>query len=191
MKHFDYNVVKIKNKEGNFVAIPALHGKTLYETAVEHGFTGTVDDWFELLIGDGWVGALQNFKAEYDAYVSQNEAKIAEIEARKINGHIFNSDITLSPADIGAAKSDLTNVSTIDFVNAANAAGFEQSSVSAVNTVFNDDGTITETSSNGDVKVTTFNSDGSITERYTLASGSVITKTIVFNSDGSITETLS
>lgn len=61
--------------------------------------------------------------------------------------------------------------------------GFE-----TMDTVFNDDGSITETNSVGDTLVTTFNDDGSITETFTGVSGFVLTKTTTFNSDGSISE---
>ncbi len=63
--------------------------------------------------------------------------------------------------------------------------GFE-----AGTTVFNSDGSITETGTTG-TKVTTFGSDGSITETFTGTSGMVIVKTTVFNSDGSISTTIS
>lgn len=56
-------------------------------------------------------------------------------------------------------------------------------------TVFNVDGSITETNPDGDTKVTTFNVDGSISEVFT--SGLVsIEKLTTFNVDGSITEEL-
>jgi len=56
-------------------------------------------------------------------------------------------------------------------------------------TVFNPDGSITETS--GDVIVTTvFNPDGSITETR-VSPKSTVTKTTVFNPDGSISEVIS
>lgn len=58
--------------------------------------------------------------------------------------------------------------------------GFE-----AATTVFNSDGSITATSSDGTL-VTVFNADGSITETFTATDGKVIVKTIVFNEDGSI-----
>ena len=57
-------------------------------------------------------------------------------------------------------------------------------------TVFNNDGSITETNEDGDTLVTTFNQDGSIVETFTSGS-QVIVKTTVFNQDGSITETIS
>lgn len=57
-------------------------------------------------------------------------------------------------------------------------------------TVFNDDGSISETYADG-VLVTVFNADGSITETFTATSGEVITKTTTFNSDGSISEVIS
>ncbi len=62
--------------------------------------------------------------------------------------------------------------------------GFE-----AKTTVFNDDGSITETDGSGYVKKTTFNSDGSITETLSGSDSTLIaTKTTTFHSDGSITE---
>ena len=57
-------------------------------------------------------------------------------------------------------------------------------------TVFNNDGSITETNQDGDTLVTTFNSNGSITETFTSGT-QVITKTTTFNSDGTITEVIS
>ena len=56
-------------------------------------------------------------------------------------------------------------------------------------TVFNPDGSITETNGDGDTMVAVFNEDGTITETFT--SGVVsISKTTTFNPDGSITEVL-
>ena len=57
-------------------------------------------------------------------------------------------------------------------------------------TVFNANGTITETNQDGDTLTTTFNNDGSITERF-VSGTQVITKTTTFNNDGSITEVIS
>lgn len=56
-------------------------------------------------------------------------------------------------------------------------------------TVFNADGSISETYQDGSVKKTVFNSNGSITE--TFRSGTqTMTKTTTFNDDGSITEAI-
>lgn len=63
--------------------------------------------------------------------------------------------------------------------------GFEENT-----TVFNDDGSITETNALSETKVTTFNSDGSISEVFTNKDGLQIGKKTLFNSDGSITEEL-
>ncbi len=57
-------------------------------------------------------------------------------------------------------------------------------------TVFNNDGSITETNQDGDTLKTIFNANGSITERFTSGSQR-ITKTTTFNNDGSITEVIS
>ena len=59
----------------------------------------------------------------------------------------------------------------------------------ANDTVFNVDGSITETNSNGEVLTTVFNDDGSITE--TFVGEKTITKTTRFNEDGSIAEVIS
>ena len=56
-------------------------------------------------------------------------------------------------------------------------------------TVFNDDGSITETNGAGQTKTTTFNEDGSITEVF--VGEKTITKTTIFNEDGSISEVVS
>lgn len=57
-------------------------------------------------------------------------------------------------------------------------------------TVFNPDGSITETNGEGETLVTTFNSDGSITETFTNKNSVKISKKTSFLSDGSIKEEL-
>lgn len=59
----------------------------------------------------------------------------------------------------------------------------------AKDTVFNADGSTTETTSKGETLTTTFNDDGSITE--TFVGEKTITKTTKFNNDGSISEVIS
>lgn len=56
-------------------------------------------------------------------------------------------------------------------------------------TVFNLDGSITETNQDGDTKTTVFNPDGSIVESFT-SGGVEMTKTTIFNPDGSIEEAI-
>ena len=56
-------------------------------------------------------------------------------------------------------------------------------------TVFNSDGSITETNSEGETLTTVFRADGSIVE--TFVGEKTITKTTIFNSDGSISEVIS
>lgn len=62
--------------------------------------------------------------------------------------------------------------------------GFE-----SMNTVFNADGSITETNAAGQTKTTVFNADGSITE--TFVGEKTITKTTTFDENGNVTEVLS
>lgn len=59
----------------------------------------------------------------------------------------------------------------------------------AKTTVFNADGSITETNGNGETLTTTFNTDGSITE--TFVGSKTISTTTTFNDDGSIINTIS
>jgi hypothetical protein len=56
----------------------------------------------------------------------------------------------------------------------------------AKTTVFNDDGSITETNSKGETLRVVFNADGSITE--TFVGEKTLVKTTRFNSDGTISE---
>lgn len=62
--------------------------------------------------------------------------------------------------------------------------GFE-----AKNTVFNADGSITETNANSETKTTTFNPNGTITEVF--VGQKTITKTTTFLTNGNIQEELS
>lgn len=61
--------------------------------------------------------------------------------------------------------------------------GFEEKT-----TVFNSDGSITETFSDGSTKTTVFNSDGSLTETFT--GEKTIVKITSFNPDGSVSEVI-
>ena len=56
-------------------------------------------------------------------------------------------------------------------------------------TVFNTNGSITETNGKNEKLTTTFNADGSITE--TFVGSKTITKKTTFNADGSISEVIS
>lgn len=68
----------------------------------------------------------------------------------------------------------------VDIINA-------QDEIATCNTVFNTDGSITETLGNGKVRTTVFNSNGSITQTTTNGDGTKIILTTTFNADGSIT----
>lgn len=56
-----------------------------------------------------------------------------------------------------------------------------------VTTVFNEDGSITETNALGEVCTTTFNADGSITETF-VANGQTMIKQTIFEPSGAIRE---
>jgi hypothetical protein len=42
-------IITIKDKDGNLIDIPALQGKTAYQYAKEQGFTGTEDEFGNIL----------------------------------------------------------------------------------------------------------------------------------------------
>lgn len=81
-------------------------------------------------------------------------------------------------------KTSVRNGTPLNRANMMSLQGFE-----AKTTVFNADGSITETNSVGHTKTTVFRADGTITE--TFVGEKTIAKTTSFNSDGSITETIS
>lgn len=60
----------------------------------------------------------------------------------------------------------------------------------ACDTVFNEDGSITETYDTG-ILITTFPESGDVIETFTATEGQRITKTTSFNKDGSISEVIS
>jgi hypothetical protein len=57
-------------------------------------------------------------------------------------------------------------------------------------TIFNPDGTITETNQEGHSKTMKFNSDGTITETF-IGEEKTIEKTFIFEADGTVTEVIS
>lgn len=59
----------------------------------------------------------------------------------------------------------------------------------AKDTIFNSDGSITETNSKGETLTTTFNDDGTITQKF--VGKKTITKTTIFNTNGGISEVIS
>ena len=87
--------------------------------------------------------------------------------------------------DIVAKPGTITEIGTI--VNRS--LLMEMQGFSANETVFNPDGSITETNADLDTKVTVFNPDGSITETFT-SDGISIAKKTTFNADGSISEVM-
>ena len=61
----------------------------------------------------------------------------------------------------------------------------------SVTTVFNDNGSITETYADNSTMTTIFNDDGSITQVFNGVSGATITKQTMFKANGNIEEVIS
>lgn len=101
---------------------------------------------------------------------------------------VGNDDGSISLKDVTTYQQEGDTFGAGDMNKLAAAVnGFE-----AKNTVFNGDGSITETDALSNVKHTVFNADGSITETLTNSDAVLIaTKTTAFNSDGSIAESVS
>ena len=113
-----------------------------------------------------WANAKVALKAYFDTFY--NKVIIANTLTETTTGKALD-------ATQGKALNDLVS----------NISGFSDKT-----TVFDADGSITETREDGSVFVTSFHADGSITE--TLTKGSIVKKkTTTFNANGSISEVIS
>jgi hypothetical protein len=107
----------------------------------------------------------------------------ADSTLKLLSGETVLSEVTIEG---GAAETVSTNLESAINDLSDSVASRTQTKT----TVFNSDGSITETLADGRKKNTVFNADGSITETLSKADGTVIwTNKTVFNADGSITET--
>ena len=73
---FNHNAVKIKNQNGEYEAMPALKGESVYDIAVRNGYIGTEDDFIKDLLSDGWVttcARLETEKANKSEVYNKNE----------------------------------------------------------------------------------------------------------------------
>ena len=70
-------MIKVRDKDGNIIDIPALNGESAYNTAVKNGFVGTEAEWIESLKGEkGEIGKTPIKGVDY-----WTEADIAEIQS--------------------------------------------------------------------------------------------------------------
>ena len=81
-KKLKTSIAKIKNASGEFEPMAALVGQSPYELAVAAGFEGTEEEWLELQIGNGWVGAFQDLQ-KADEAMQEVIDKIPETYATK------------------------------------------------------------------------------------------------------------
>lgn len=150
MKRFNYNAVKIKDKDGNWTSIPALRGANMYTTAVEYGFEGTEEDWFKLITGKD---------------VTPDIIGAADIRLTNVD----KDDFTAKAIEAGFATSAVLATHTT-FNEDGSITEIDDTGIKT--TTFNEDGSVTEfyDRPNGEqiTKVTTFNEDGSIHETVTV-----------------------
>lgn len=70
-------MIKVRDKDGNIIDIPALNGESAYNIAVKNGFVGTEQEWLESLKGEkGEIGRTPVKGQDY-----WTEADIAEIQS--------------------------------------------------------------------------------------------------------------
>ena len=70
-------MIKVRDKDGNIIDIPALNGESAYNIAVKNGFVGTEAEWIESLKGKkGEIGKTPIKGVDY-----WTEADIAEIQS--------------------------------------------------------------------------------------------------------------
>lgn len=48
-------LIRAKDKDGNYIDIPALRGESAYNIAVKNGFVGTEAEWLDSLIGENGI----------------------------------------------------------------------------------------------------------------------------------------
>ena len=71
------SLIRIRDKSGNYIDIPALQGESAYDIAVRSGYTGTEQEWLESLKGEkGEIGRTPVKGQDY-----WTEADIAEIQS--------------------------------------------------------------------------------------------------------------
>lgn len=93
----NYNIVMVKNANGEWEGFPALKGESVYDIAVRHGYADGEDKFIEDIISDGWVNAvldLQNEKA------NRNEVYGKEDTLTDTTKTHFGLDISAGPDDI-------------------------------------------------------------------------------------------
>ena len=66
-------LIRVRDKDGNYIDIPALNGESAYNIAVKNGFVGTEQEWLNSLKGDSPVKGIDYWTdsdiAEIKAYV--------------------------------------------------------------------------------------------------------------------------
>jgi hypothetical protein len=144
-------------------------------------------DWFINITGekeeefDTWFNGIKDVLNESTAGNLLN--LIENHKNDKNNPHNVTTEQIGAETPAGAqAKADAT-------LNLAKQYTDQITGLTEKETIFNIDGSITETRFDGSTLVTVFNADGSITE--TLTKGEIVTvKTTTFNPDGSISEVI-
>ena len=49
------SLIRVRDKEGNYIDIPALQGESAYDIAVRNGFVGTEQEWLESIGGSNKI----------------------------------------------------------------------------------------------------------------------------------------
>jgi hypothetical protein len=100
---------------------------------------------------------------------------------KRVSSAPLSYNVVIDPSAVGGPPEDNTALAFPTL-----ASQLADNTHQNVTTVFNSNGSISETFASGLTKTTTFNSNGTITEVYSAPINK--TKTITFNSDGSISE---
>lgn len=103
------SVLKIKDKNGNWIDIPAIIGLSAYEVAVKHGYDGTEEEWLESLKGKTpHIGVNGNwYIGEYDTGVKADVSEALESLEQTLRDHgmFINAEM---PVYLGELR-DLVN----------------------------------------------------------------------------------
>lgn len=106
-------LIRVRNKEGNYIDIPALQGESAYDIAVRNGFVGTEAEWLESMGFANYVVLNKlgdsNGRLTYDGKLVGGSDKI-KIKRREFDMRSVGEDFI-----DGFALTDVVGTNTIAF----------------------------------------------------------------------------
>ena len=123
------SILKIKDKNGNWIDIPAIIGLSAYEVAVKHGYDGTEEEWLESLKGTTpHIGENGNwFFGDIDSGVKADwKGDIDTINSTLLNHNLFiNSEMPAHLDELRALVNNAPNDADGNIIKSASKESVE------------------------------------------------------------------